>query len=47
MERFIHRQNLLHLRKLLAQAADPATREQIKKLLTEEEAKDQLPFKDE
>ena len=40
MERFVHKENLLHLRKLLAQATDEITRQQLSKLLAEEEAKD-------
>jgi hypothetical protein len=40
MERFIHTENLLHLRKLLVQTTDDAQRQQILKLLAEEEAKD-------
>jgi hypothetical protein len=41
MERFIHRENLEHYRKLLTQSTDEGRREQILKLLAEEEAKDQ------
>ena len=40
MERFIHRENLDHYRKLLAQPIDEARRQQILSLLAEEEAKD-------
>ena len=40
MERFVHRQNLDHLRKQLAQATDPSQRHQIVTLLAEEEAKE-------
>lgn len=42
-ERFVHRQNLDHLRKQLAQATDPSQRHQIATLLAEEEAKEPLP----
>lgn len=42
MEKFIHRQNLEHYRKLLAQTNDEVKRETLLKLLAEEEAKDQL-----
>lgn len=47
MERFVHKQNLLHLRNLLEQATDEATRRQILKLLAEEEAKGRLLPKEE
>jgi hypothetical protein len=40
MERFIHRQNIEHYRKLLAQTTDEAQRCMLLKLLAEEEAKD-------
>jgi hypothetical protein len=40
MERFIHRQNLICLRRQLAETKDEATRRQIVKLLAEEELKD-------
>jgi hypothetical protein len=40
MDRFIHRQNLQHYRKLLSQTTDEAQRVQLLKLLAEEEAKD-------
>jgi hypothetical protein len=40
MENFVHRENLLRLRRLLAETADEAQRRQIAKLLAEEEAKD-------
>jgi hypothetical protein len=43
MERFIHHQNLENYRKLLTRTADQAQREQILKLLAEEEAKDNPP----
>lgn len=39
MERFIHRQNIEHYRKLLAEATDEAQRRVLLKLLAEEEAK--------
>ena len=40
MERFIHRQNLERYRDLLARITDEAQRQQILKLIAEEEAKD-------
>lgn len=40
MEWFIHQQNLERYRRLLAQSADESERQQILKLLAEEEAKD-------
>ena len=45
MDKFIHRENIRHLRDVLKQATDEATRQQILKLLAEEEAeaKDQPP----
>ncbi len=43
MESFVHRQNLIHLRSVLAKTKDEASREQILKLLAEEEAKDASP----
>ena len=45
MERFIHRENLEHYRRLLAQSANGEQRQQILKLLAEEEAKDQQQLK--
>ena len=42
MEQFVHRENLQRLRRLLAETADEPQRQQIQKLLAEEEAKDQL-----
>jgi hypothetical protein len=39
---FIHRENLQRLRRLLAETPDESQRQQILKLLAEEEAKDQL-----
>jgi hypothetical protein len=47
MERFIHRENLEHYRKLLAKTASGEQRQQILKLLAEEEAKDQRQPKQE
>jgi hypothetical protein len=43
MERFIHHQNLENYRKLLTRITDDAQREQILKLLAEEQAKDDPP----
>ena len=43
MERFIHRENLEHYRKLLAETADDERRQQILRLLAEEEAKELQP----
>ena len=40
---FVHRQNLDHFRKQLAQSTDETQRHQILKLLAEEEAKDPPP----
>ncbi len=45
MERFIHWQNLIGLRKQLAQTADSAKRRQIMMLLAEEELKGDSPTK--
>jgi hypothetical protein len=42
MEQFIHRENLQRLRRLLTETADESQRQQILKLLAEEESKDQL-----
>ena len=42
MEQFIHRENLQRLRRLLTETADDSQRQQIQKLLAEEEAKDHL-----
>ena len=39
MDRFIHRENLKHLRALLAQTTEDAECRQIMKLIEEEEAK--------
>ena len=43
MERFVHQQNLIGLRKQLAEAMDDARRRQIANLLAEEELKDDPP----
>jgi len=40
MERFIHRKNIEHYRKLLAETTDEAQRQQLLKLLAEEERKE-------
>jgi hypothetical protein len=40
LERFIHRQNIEHYRKLLAETKDEAQRRQLVKLLAEEEARE-------
>lgn len=40
MERFVRRHNLEHFRKLLAETTDEAKRQQLLKLLAEEEAKE-------
>ena len=42
MEKFIHRQNLEHYRKLLPETTDEVKLQTIRKLLAEEEAKDRL-----
>jgi hypothetical protein len=39
MERFVHKENLRRLRIQLAQTSDETTRQQLSKLLAEEEAK--------
>ena len=44
MQNFIHRKNLEHYRKLLAETSDEADREQLLKLLAEEEAKEPPPL---
>jgi len=41
MDKFIHRENLAHFRKLIAEAKDGTRREMLMKLLAEEEAKDE------
>jgi hypothetical protein len=43
MEWFIHQQNLARFRRLLAHPADEAQRQQLLRLLAEEEAKDRIP----
>jgi len=43
LDRFVHRQNLDLLRKQLAWTTDEMQRQQIVKLLTEEEAKEPSP----
>jgi hypothetical protein len=43
MQRFIHEENLRHLRKLLSETTDAAERQKIIKLLAEEYAKDPSP----
>ena len=45
MQNFIHRRNLEHYRKLLADTPDEAQRLQLLRLLAEEEAKDPPPLK--
>jgi hypothetical protein len=40
MERFVHRANLEHFRRLLAQTTDEAQRRKLEKLIAEEEAKE-------
>jgi hypothetical protein len=46
MERFVHNEYLIHLRKELAGTADEAKRRQTSTPLTEEEVKDHLPPKE-
>jgi hypothetical protein len=46
MEHFVHRENLQRLRRLLAETDNESQRQQILKLLAEEEAKDHLPVKE-
>ncbi len=43
MEKFIHQQNLALFKKRLAEPHSDAEREMLKKLLTEEQAKEPLP----
>ncbi len=43
MEKFVHRHNLEHFRKLLAEATDDAQRQRLAELLAEEEAKEEDP----
>ena len=45
MEKFVHQQNLLVLRKQLATTPNEAQRLQLSRLLAEEEEKDQVPPK--
>ena len=45
MEKFVHQQNLLVLRKQLATTPNEAQRLQLSRLLAEEEEKDQMPPK--
>ena len=45
MQSFVHRKNLEHFRKLLAQTTDEAERRTVLKLLAEEKAKDKAPTK--
>jgi hypothetical protein len=47
MDRFIHRENLLRLRRLLTETEDDSQRRQVSKLLAEEEARDHLLPKEE
>jgi hypothetical protein len=44
MERFVHRRNPEHYRKLLAETTDEAQRRVLLKLIAEEEAKDRKPI---
>ena len=44
MEKFVHQQNLVFLRKQLAEAPNEAQRLQLSRLLVEEEKKDQVPL---
>jgi len=41
MDEFIHRENVAHFKKLIAEAKDDIRREMLMKLLAEEEAKDE------
>ncbi|WP_291686803.1 hypothetical protein [Bradyrhizobium sp.] len=43
MDSFIHRENLALYRRRLVEAKDDATRKVIQQLLTDEEAKDDIP----
>jgi hypothetical protein len=45
MERFVHNEYLLHLRKQIAGTTDEAKQRQTSPLLSEEEVKDHLPPK--
>ena len=46
MDIFVHQQNLLFLRRQLAETPDETRRKQLSKLLAEEEAKNPTPPKD-
>jgi len=46
MERFVHNEYLIHLRKQIAGTTDEAKRQQASPLLSEEEVKDHLPSKE-
>jgi hypothetical protein len=46
MERFVHNEYLIHLRKQIAGTTDEAKRQQNSTLLVEEELKNQLPPKE-
>ena len=46
MERFVHNEYLIYLRKQLAGTADEEKRRQTSTLLTKEEVKDHLPPKE-
>jgi hypothetical protein len=46
MERFVHNEYLIHLRKQLSRPTDKAKLPQAETLLTEEEVKDHLPPKE-
>jgi hypothetical protein len=46
MERFVHNEYLIHLRKQLARTSDEAQRRQTFTLLAEKDVKDQLPAKE-
>jgi hypothetical protein len=41
MDKFLHQQNLERFAKLIAETTDEARRQQLQKLLAEEQAKDQ------
>ena len=45
MERFIHRHNLALFKKRLAEPCDDAQRQVLLKLLAEEKAREELPFR--
>ncbi|WP_164488355.1 hypothetical protein [Pseudolabrys sp. Root1462] len=47
MDKFVHRANLERFRRLLAQTTDEERRRQLERLIAEEEAKDDLPSKQE